>query len=149
MGEIISFSNQKGGVGKTTTCVNVAAFHAKYGKKVLIVDMDPQGNATTGLGFDKSTVKHSVYNLLIDDEDVYNVIAPTGIENLDIAPSSIELAGAEVEIVYLPNREKKLFEKLSQIKNKYDYICVDCPPSLGLLTINALAASDGVIIPTP
>lgn len=147
MGEIISFSNQKGGVGKTTTCVNVSAYLAKFGKKVLIVDMDPQGNATTGLGLDKSSVKNSVYNLLIDDADVYEVVQPTNIENLDIIPSSIELAGAEVEIVYLPNREKKLYEKLSRIKDSYDFICIDCPPSLGLLTINSLAASDGVIIP--
>ena len=147
MGEIISFSNQKGGVGKTTTCVNVAAYLAKFGKKVLIVDMDPQGNATTGLGFDKSTVKNSVYNLLIDDAEVSEVVTATEIENLDIIPASIDLAGAEVEIVYLPNREKKLYEKLIKIKDEYDFICIDCPPSLGLLTINALASSDGVIIP--
>ena len=147
MGEIISFSNQKGGVGKTTTCVNVSAYLAKFGKKVLIVDMDPQGNATTGLGLDKSAVKASVYNLLIDDTSVYDVVQPTSVENLDILPSSIELAGAEVEIVYIENREKKLYEKLNEIKDKYDFICIDCPPSLGLLTINALAASDGVIIP--
>ena len=147
MGEIISFSNQKGGVGKTTTCVNMASYLAKFGKKVLLVDIDPQGNATTGLGFDKSTVKNSVYNLLIDDADVLDVIKTTEIPNLDLMPSSIELAAAEVEIVYLANREKILYSKLSRIKDSYDYICIDCPPSLGLLTINALAASNGVIIP--
>lgn len=147
MGEIISFSNQKGGVGKTTTCVNMSAYLAKFGKKVLLVDMDPQGNATTGLGFNKSEMKSSVYNVLIDDLSVKDAVLKTEIENLDIVPSSIELAAAEVDLVYLSNREKRLAEQLKDVKNEYDYICIDCPPSLGLLTINALAASDGVIIP--
>ena len=147
MGEIISFSNQKGGVGKTTTCVNMSAYLAKFGKKVLIIDMDPQGNATTGLGLDKSQVKSSIYNVLVDDADISDVVQPTSIENLDIVPSSIELAAAEVDLVYLSNREKRLFERLQKVKDSYDYICIDCPPSLGLLTINALAASDSVIIP--
>lgn len=147
MGEIISFSNQKGGVGKTTTCVNMSAYLAKFGKKVLLVDMDPQGNATTGLGFDKSRVENSIYNVLIDDADITDVVKKTEIENLDIVPSSIELAAAEVDLVYMSNREKRLFDKLQKVKNSYDYIAIDCPPSLGLLTINALAASDSVIIP--
>lgn len=147
MGEIISFSNQKGGVGKTTTCVNMSAYLAKFGKKVLLVDMDPQGNATTGLGFDKSRVENSIYNVLIDDADITDVVKKTEIENLDIVPSSIELAAAEVDLVYMSNREKRLFDKLQKVKNNYDYIAIDCPPSLGLLTINALAASDSVIIP--
>ena len=147
MGEIISFSNQKGGVGKTTTCVNMSAYLAKLGKKVLLIDMDPQGNATTGLGFNKSEMKQSVYDVLIDDVDISSVAKKTEIENLYIVPSSIELAGAEVDLVYLANREKRLYEKLIKVKNEYDYIAIDCPPSLGLLTINALAASDSVIIP--
>ncbi len=147
MGEIISFSNQKGGVGKTTTCVNMSAYLAKLGKKVLLIDIDPQGNATTGLGFNKSEMKQSVYDVLIDDVDISSVAKKTEIENLYIVPSSIELAGAEVDLVYLANREKRLYEKLIKVKNEYDYIAIDCPPSLGLLTINALAASDSVIIP--
>lgn len=147
MGKIISFSNQKGGVGKTTTCVNLASCLAKYGKKVLIIDMDPQGNATTGLGFNKSAIKNSVYNVLIDDKSVKDVIVPTKIDGLDILPAGIDLAGAEVELVYVKNREKRLQEELKKIEKYYDYIAIDCPPSLGLLTINALTASDSIIIP--
>ena len=147
MGKIVSFSNQKGGVGKTTTCVNMASFIAASGKKVLLVDIDPQGNATTGLGFSKSSLKKSVYNVLIDDERAADNILNTEVENLDLLPSNIDLAGAEVELVYKPRREKVLKNALEPLKDKYDYIMIDCPPSLGLLTINALAASDSVIIP--
>ena len=147
MGTIVSFSNQKGGVGKTTTCVNMASFIAASGKKVLLVDIDPQGNATTGLGFSKSSLKKSVYNVLIDDERAADNILNTEVENLDLLPSNIDLAGAEVELVYKPRREKVLKSALEEEKGKYDYIMIDCPPSLGLLTINALAASDSVIIP--
>ena len=147
MGKIISFSNQKGGVGKTTTCVNMSAYLAKNGKKVLIVDMDPQGNATTGLGLNKSAIKNSVYNVLIDDTSAKDVIIPTKIDRLDILPAGIDLAGAEVELVYMKNREKRLQEALKNVAKYYDYITIDCPPSLGLLTINALTASDGIIIP--
>lgn len=147
MGKVISFSNQKGGVGKTTTCVNMSAYLAKAGKKVLLVDMDPQGNATTGLGFSKSALKKSVYNVLIEEEEVKDNILPTEIERLDILPSNIDLAGAEVELVYKKNREKVLKFALDKWKDNYDYILLDCPPSLGLITINALAASDCVIIP--
>ena len=146
-GKIGSFSNQKGGVGKTTTCVNMASFIAASGKKVLLVDIDPQGNATTGLGFSKSSLKKSVYNVLIDDERAADNILNTEVENLDLLPSNIDLAGAEVELVYKPRREKVLKSALEEEKGKYDYIMIDCPPSLGLLTINALAASDSVIIP--
>ena len=147
MGKIVSFSNQKGGVGKTTTCVNMAAYLAAFGKKVLLIDIDPQGNATTGLGFSKSALKNSVYSVLIDDESVADNIQKTEIENLDLLPSNIDLAGAEVELVYKPKRENVLKNALADARKKYDYIFIDCPPSLGLLTINALAAADAVIIP--
>ena len=147
MGKIISFSNQKGGVGKTTTCVNMAAYLAKAGRKVLLVDLDPQGNATTGLGFSKSALKKSVYNVLIEEEEVKNNILPTELENLTILPANINLAGAEVELVYKKSREKVLKSALDKIKGNFDYILLDCPPSLGLITINALAAADSVIIP--
>lgn len=138
MGKIVSFSNQKGGVGKTTTCVNMAAYIAAEGKKVLLVDMDPQGNATTGLGFSKSSLEQSIYSVLIDDEKALENIMPTEVENLDLLPSNIDLAGAEVELVYKKNRERVLKNALEEIRSRYDYILIDCPPSLGLLTINAL-----------
>lgn len=147
MGKIVSFSNQKGGVGKTTTCVNMAAYIAADGKKVLLVDMDPQGNATTGLGFSKSSLQQSVYNVLIDDERASENITKTEVDNLDLLPSNIDLAGAEVELVYKKSREKVLKNALEEIRSQYDYIMIDCPPSLGLLTINALACADSVIIP--
>lgn len=147
MGEIIAFSNQKGGVGKTTTCVNMATYLASLGKKVLIVDLDPQGNATTGLGFNKGGMKSSVYNVLIDEVGVLDVALKTGVENLYILPASIELAGAEVELVYCLNREKRLLTALEAVKDDFDYIAIDCPPSLGLLTINALASADNILIP--
>lgn len=147
MGKIISFSNQKGGVGKTTTCVNMAAYAANAGMKVLLVDVDPQGNATTGLGFEKSSIKKSVYKVLINDEPIKENIAHTEVENLDILPANISLAGAEVELVLKQNREHVLKKALGQIKDNYDFIFIDCPPSLGLLTVNALVASDSVIIP--
>ena len=147
MGKIVSFSNQKGGVGKTTTCVNMAAYIAAEGKKVLLVDMDQQGNATTGLGFSKSSLEQSIYSVLIDDEKALENIMPTEVENLDLLPSNIDLAGAEVELVYKKNRERVLKNALEEIRSRYDYILIDCPPSLGLLTINALACADSVIIP--
>lgn len=147
MGKIISFSNQKGGVGKTTTCVNMAAYLARAGRKVLLVDLDPQGNATTGLGFSKGSLKKSVYNIIIDDEEVKENILPTELEGLLILPSNIDLAGAEVSLVYKKNRDKVLRAALEKVKADFDYILIDCPPSLGLLTINALAAADSAIIP--
>jgi len=134
-------------VGKTTTCVNMAAYIAAEGKKVLLVDMDPQGNATTGLGFSKSSLEQSIYSVLIDDEKALENIMPTEVENLDLLPSNIDLAGAEVELVYKKNRERVLKNALEEIRSRYDYILIDCPPSLGLLTINALACADSVIIP--
>jgi len=147
MAKIISFSNQKGGVGKTSTCVNMAAAIALRGKKVLLIDIDPQGNATTGLGFSKSELENSVYSVLIEDKPIAEALQKTAIKGLDLLPSSIDLAGAEVELVYQKNRENKLNYALRQISTVYDYVMIDCPPSLGLLTINALASSDSVIIP--
>lgn len=147
MGKIVAFSNQKGGVGKTTTCVNLSAYLAQKGYKCLIVDLDPQGNATSGLGFAKSEVKHSVYNAMIDEAPLQDVVIKTCIDNLDLLPSNIDLAGAEVELVYIKDREHVLKRVLEKAKEVYDFITIDCPPSLGLLTINALAASDTVIIP--
>ena len=147
MGKIIAFSNQKGGVGKTTTCVNMSAYLAFKGYKCLIVDLDPQGNATSGLGFAKNQVKHSIYNVIIDEFPIEEAVVKTDIDNLDLLPSSIDLAGAEVELVYLKDRERVLRKVLEKAKPSYDYITIDCPPSLGLLTINALSGSDSVIIP--
>lgn len=147
MGKIIAFSNQKGGVGKTTTCVNMSAYLANKGYKCLMVDLDPQGNATSGMGFSKSEVKNSVYNVMIDETPIHDAVVKTCIDNLDILPSSIDLAGAEVELVYIKDRERVLRRILESAKSSYDFITIDCPPSLGLLTINALAAADTVIIP--
>ncbi len=147
MGKIISFTNKKGGVGKTTTAINMAAYCADFGKRVLLVDIDSQGNATTGLGFSKSALKKSVYNVLIDDDSVVNNILPTQVKLLDILPANVDLTGAEVDLVYKKNRERILKTALEKVKNDYDYIFIDCPPSLGLLTINAWAASDSIIIP--
>ena len=149
MGKIIAFSNQKGGVGKTTTCVNMAAYIANAGKKTLIIDIDPQGNATTGLGFSKSEIKASIYNAMIEPEDypVASVALKTQVENLDLLPANIDLAGADVELVYMKNRESVLKNILEKVKGYYDFILIDCPPSLGLLTINALVAADSVIVP--
>ncbi len=146
MGKVISVANQKGGVGKTTTSVSLSAILAKKGKKILMIDMDPQGNGTSGLGIDKN-VKFSVYDVIIDDVEIENTIQKTEIDNLDVCPSNINLAGAEVELVDMEEREKRLKEKLDKIKDKYDYIIIDCPPSLGLVTLNAFTASDSVLIP--
>ena len=147
MGKIIAITNQKGGVGKTTTCVNMAAYLAREGRKILLIDLDPQGNATTGLGFSKSTLKKSVYNVLIEEEDVKDNVLPTELDGLYILPANIDLAGSEVELVYKKSREKVLKMALDKMKKDYDFLLIDCPPSLGLLTINALAAADSVIIP--
>ena len=147
MGKIISFSNKKGGVGKTTTAINMAAYCADLGKKVLLVDIDSQGNATTGLGFSKSALKKSVYNVLIEEDAAENNILPTQVKLLDILPANVDLTGAEVDLVYKRNREKILKTALDKIRDQYDYIFIDCPPSLGLLTINAWAASDSIVIP--
>ena len=147
MGKIIAIANQKGGVGKTTTAVNFSTLLAKRGKKVLIIDTDPQGNATSGIGMDKN-VELSVYDLIINDDIApEDTIQKTEIKNLSICPSNINLAGAEVELVSMMSREYRLKEKLDEIKNNYDYIIIDCPPSLGLITLNAFTASNSVLIP--
>jgi chromosome partitioning protein len=145
--KIISIANQKGGVGKTTTSVNLGACLAYTGKRVLLVDIDPQGNATSGVGIEKADVDLCVYDLLVEDADVKKVIKTTQIENLDVIPATIQLAGAEIELVPTISREVRLKRALEPVKQQYDYILIDCPPSLGLLTLNALTASDSVIIP--
>jgi chromosome partitioning protein len=147
MGKIISFTNKKGGVGKTTTAINMAAYCADMGKKVLLVDIDSQGNATTGLGFSKSSLKKSVYNVLIEDDAAAANILPTQVKLLDVLPANVDLTGAEVDLVYKRNRERILKSALDKVRADYDYIFIDCPPSLGLLTINAWVASDSIIIP--
>ena len=147
MARIIAFSNQKGGVGKTTSCVNLSAYLAQKGYKCLLVDLDPQGNATSGLGFSKSEVKNSVYNVMIDDMPIEEAVVKTCVDGLDLLPSNIDLAGAEVELVYVKDREKVLKRVLERARGSYDFVTIDCPPSLGLLTINALASADAVIIP--
>src|SRR5699024_6289414 len=147
MGKIISIANQKGGVGKTTTSVNLSASLSQLGKKVLIVDTDPQGNATSGVGVNKADVDQCIYNVLVEDLQASEVIVPTPLSNLDIIPATIQLAGAEIELVPTISREIRLKKALDEVKDQYDYIIIDCPPSLGLLTLNALTASDSVIIP--
>ncbi len=146
LGKVVAIANQKGGVGKTTTTINLSTILAKKGKKVLMVDTDPQGNATSGLGIDKS-VHFSVYDVIINDVEIENTLQTTMVKNLDVCPSNINLAGAEVELVSMMSREQRLKEKLDCIKDKYDYIIIDCPPSLGLITLNAFTASDSVLIP--
>ncbi|WP_044748987.1 ParA family protein [Bacillus alveayuensis] len=147
MGKIISIANQKGGVGKTTTSVNLGACLAHLGKRVLLIDIDPQGNATSGVGIEKADVDQCVYDIIVDDVDAKKVIKATQIERLDVIPATIQLAGAEIELVPTISREVRLKRAIEPIKQYYDYILIDCPPSLGLLTINALTASDSVIIP--
>ena len=146
MGKIISVANQKGGVGKTTTTVNLSTILAKRGKKVLLIDTDPQGNATSGLGVSKD-VELSVYDILIGDTEFDETLQETAIKNLKVCPSNISLAGAEVQLVSMMSREQRLKTKLDKIKDQYDYILIDCPPSLGLVTLNAFTASDSVLIP--
>ena len=146
MGKIISIANQKGGVGKTTTAVNLSAVLAKKGKKVVLIDSDPQGNATSGLGLEKN-LKESTYDVIINDVDIEEVLQDSAVKNLKVCPSNINLAGAEVELVSLISREQRLKVQLDKIKEKYDYIIIDCPPSLGMLTLNAFTASDTVLIP--
>lgn len=147
MGKIISLTNQKGGVGKTTSCVNLASYVADMGNKVLLIDMDPQGNACSSVGVEIEKGQKSIYEVLIGEIQITEAIYPSVLKKLDVIPSNVDLAAAEVDLVYLDNREKILKEALNQVKDAYDYIFIDCPPSLGLLTVNALTATDSIIIP--
>jgi chromosome partitioning protein len=147
MGRIIAIANQKGGVGKTTTAINLAASLAALEKKVLIVDADPQANATSGIGVDTRTINSTVYDCLIDGKDPREALVKCDVDNLMILPSNIDLVGAEIEMLEMHEREKVLKKVITAIKDDYDYILIDCSPSLGLLTVNALTASDSVIIP--
>lgn len=147
MANVIALANQKGGVGKTTTSVNLGACLANEGQKVLLIDLDPQGNATSGLGVDKRQIEQSIYDVMINDVPLANVIQQSSHQGLDIAPTTIELSGAEVELTSMMARETRLKDAFGDVGDKYDFILIDCPPSLGLLTINAFTAADSILIP--
>lgn len=147
MGRTIAIANQKGGVAKTTTAVNLSAGIALLGKKVLLIDIDPQGNSTSGLGVDRKQIDKCIYDVLVNGVSLEKVVIPTDIDNLSILPSTIQLAGAEVELVSVISREVRLKKAIHSVKDDYDYIFIDCPPSLGLLTLNSLTAADTILIP--
>lgn len=147
MGKIIAIANQKGGVGKTTSSINLGACLATLGQKVLLIDIDPQGNTTSGVGIDKADIEYCIYDVLINDSHPQEVIKTTAVENLHIIPATIQLAGAEIELVPTISREIRLKKALQLVRDKYDFILIDCPPSLGILTINSLTAADSVLIP--
>jgi chromosome partitioning protein len=147
MGKVIAIANQKGGVGKTTTAINLAASLAVLEFKVLLIDADPQANATSGVGFDVRNIKTSIYECVVDDVDPKNIILNTNTPGFDLIPSHIDLVGAEIEMLNMPNREKVLKSVIEKVRNDYDFVFIDCSPSLGLITVNALTASDSVIIP--
>ena len=147
MGRILAVANQKGGAGKTTTSITLSASLAEMGQKVLTIDMDPQGNTTSGLGIDKNSVENTVYELLLDDISVEECIYPSVMEGLDVIASNINLSGAEVELISIENKEYLLKQKIDSVKAKYDFVVIDCPPSLNLLTINAMTTSDTVLVP--
>ena len=147
MGQTIACANQKGGVGKTTTVVNLGSYLALFGERVLIIDFDPQGNATSGLGFDRNSIERSIYDAIVDGVSLRELTLPGPVDELDVVPSTIALAGAEVELAPIEGRERRLSRLLAEVEADYDYILIDCPPSLGLLTVNALTAADSVLIP--
>lgn len=146
MGKIIAIANQKGGVGKTTTSINLSTILAKKGKKIMLIDADPQGNASSGLGIEKN-LESSLYDVLVGEVDIKSALRDTCVKTLKICPSNMNLAGAEVELVSMMSREQRLKEKLDEIKNEFDFVIIDCPPSLGLITLNSLTASNSVLIP--
>ncbi|EBD1473014.1 ParA family protein [Listeria monocytogenes] len=147
MSKVIALANQKGGVGKTTSSVNLSSSLAFLGKKVLLVDIDPQGNASSGVGVNKGEIEHCIYDVLVDDVAIQDVLQKTDLDNLNVIPATIQLAGAEVELVPAISREIRLKRAIDSIRDDYDYVIIDCPPSLGLLTLNALTAADSVLIP--
>ena len=147
MERIIAIANQKGGVGKTTTSINLSACLAELGKKVLAVDMDPQGNMTSGLGIDKNNVEYTVYDLIIGEAGIENVVCKEALENLDVLPANVDLSAAEIELIGVENKEYIIRDEVNKIKENYDYIIIDCPPSLSMLTINAMTTADTVLVP--
>jgi len=148
VGQTIACANQKGGVGKTTTVVNLATSLALSGQRILVLDLDPQGNATSGFGVERNALRATLYDVILGERDLESVILPTSVERCDLAPASVALAGAEVELAAAPQRERRLARALGAVPDGYDYVLFDCPPSLGLLTVNALTACDSILIPT-